>query len=162
MLDHHKKPHHTFMYLWIFGAVAVLITGMIAYALEHPRTAIAPTVVEVASTTSSNMVPIDTETTGTFVLRINETGESHGWSVTPVALAEDSRCPADVQCIQAGTVRVSVRIGDATAKEQTLTLLEPVLIEGGRITLLKVDPTPLPTTLIEKSAYHFTFLIEKL
>jgi hypothetical protein len=162
MLDHHKKPHHTFMYLWILGALAVLITGMAAYALEHPRTASAPVIIEVATTTPSETTPIDTETTGTFVLRLNETGESHGWTVTPTALVEDSRCPADVQCIQAGTVRVSVRIGDATAKEQTLTVLEPALIEGGRITLLTVDPAPISTKPIEKTEYRFTFLVEKL
>ncbi len=162
MLDHHKKPHHTFMYLWIIGAIAVLVTGMIAYVLEHPRTNAIPFVEEVATTTPVVTTPVDTETSGTFTLRLSETGESHGWSVTPVALVEDSRCPTDVQCIQAGTVRVSVRVGGTNAKEQTLTLLEPALIEGGRVTLLKVDPAPVSTSPIEKGTYHFTFLVEKI
>lgn len=33
-----------------------------------------------------------------------------GAFVTPQSVTEDSRCPADVQCVQAGTVRMSIRI----------------------------------------------------
>lgn len=141
----------------------MLITGMIGYALQHPRAAVAPIIETVGTTTPSEPgSPTDTETTGVFTLRLNETGESHGWSVTPVELLEDSRCPADVECIRAGTVRVSVRVGVVGTPAQSLTFLEPVLIEGGRITLLKVDPTVMYGVPKQKSDYRFTFLVEEL
>lgn len=146
------------------GAAAVLIAGMIAYALEHPRTAVAPAVQVVGTTTPTVPgAPADTESTGTFTLALNETGESHGWSVTPTEVIEDSRCPSDVQCIQAGTVRVRLTIGGDPKEEYELTLIEPLVIDGvRRITLLKVDPAPVSKVETKKSDYRFTFLVENL
>ncbi len=62
MLAHHdKNPHHTFMYVWIVGALAVLFAGMIGYSLQHPRTVLAPAVETVGTTTPSvPTVPADT------------------------------------------------------------------------------------------------------
>lgn len=148
------------MYLWILGALAVLVVGMVSYVLEHPRTVEAPVLEQVASSTDTTTEPVSTTTTGVFTLALGETGESHGWSVTPVKLLEDSRCPADVQCIQAGTVRVSVRVMKETTTEESLTLLTPTLIKGGKITLLTVAPAPNSATPLQSGEYRFSFLVE--
>ncbi len=148
------------MYLWILGALAVLVVGMVSYVLEHPRTVEAPVLEQVASSTDTTTEPVSTTTTGVFTLALGETGESHGWSVTPVKLLEDSRCPADVQCIQAGTVRVSVRVMKETTTEESLTLLTPALIKGGKITLLTVAPAPHSATPLQSGEYRFSFLVE--
>lgn len=55
-----------------------------------------------------------------------------GVSLTPLMIAEDSRCPAGVQCIQAGTVRVSTAILEGgVSRIQVLTLGVPTAV-GGR------------------------------
>lgn len=49
MLNHYKHPHRTFIYVWIVGAVVVLIAGMVVYALQHPRAMQGSTFVEDAT-----------------------------------------------------------------------------------------------------------------
>ncbi len=149
------------MYLWIIGAVVVLVFSMVSYIMQYPRTVQAPQVIEppVATTTSSQPSnDVTTDTTGVFTLALGETGTSHGWTITPTALTEDSRCPTDVQCIQAGTVRVSVRIGSSTS-EKVVTLVTPESIPGGQITLVKVTPDKNSKLSTKQSEYRFSFLV---
>ena len=47
---------------------------------------------------------------GASLVRLGETVRLGGLSVRALRLVEDSRCPAGVQCIHAGTVRLAVRI----------------------------------------------------
>lgn len=140
------------------GAFVVLIVSMVAYALEHPRTAMAPALPEVATTTPSPSQDVSTETTGVFTLGLGETGTSHGWTITPTSLVQDSRCPVDVQCIQAGTVEVNVRIGSSSV-EKTITLVTPEEIEGGQITLVQVTPDKNSKFPTKQQEYRFSFLV---
>ncbi|WP_147395402.1 hypothetical protein [Altericroceibacterium spongiae] len=54
---------------------------------------------------------------GTAYARIGETVYVDGPQVTPLEVLEDSRCPKDVQCIQAGQVRLKVRIDLGSGSE---------------------------------------------
>ena len=146
------------MYLWIAGAAVVLIVSMASYVVQHPRTALAPVVTETATTTPPTENELTTDTTGVFTLALGETGTSHGWTITPTALVEDSRCPADVQCIQAGTVRVSVRVGSSTS-ESIVGLTTPVATPGGQITLVKVVPENNSKNPTKPAEYRITFLV---
>ena len=80
-------------------------------------------------------------------------------SVTPLRIEEDSRCPASVQCIQAGTVRVAVRLDDARGRSSAvLTLRESFrLRDGERIVLADVRPYPQSPGPIARASYRFTF-----
>jgi hypothetical protein len=72
---------------------------------------------------------------------------------------QDSRCPSDVVCVQAGEVVAEVTIGDGT---------DPVSLRPGRsvvwggytVQLVSVDPYPTSTTRIEPSQYRATFLVD--
>ncbi len=146
------------MYVWLVGALVVLVSGMAAYTWHHQNQAPvqapqAPIVEEVATSTAP---AVSTDTSGTFTLALNETGESHGWSITPLLLVSDSRCPVDVQCIQAGTVEVRVRVGSST---EVVRLAEPHVVAGGTITLVKVTPDMRSTARIAPSGYRFSFLV---
>lgn len=156
-MNHDTHPHHTFMYVWLVGAVVVLLLSMAFYMWHHQVPQPVPVASlphqEVATTTSAS---VTTDTSGMFTLALNETGESHGWSVTPLALVTDSRCLVDVQCIQAGTVEVRVRVGSTT---QVLTLAEPLHIKGGTITLVQVTPEMRSNARIGLSGYRFSFLV---
>jgi hypothetical protein len=79
--------------------------------------------------------------------------------VTPLRIEEDSRCPSEVQCIQAGTVRVAVRLAERRARrEAEVTLSEPLRLDGGRsLTLAAVRPYPRRPGPIRTAAYRLTF-----
>ena len=83
-------------------------------------------------------------------------------SITPLEVLEDSRCPLDVVCIQAGTVRMRARLvsGLGTARQE-FKLGEPITTEAERVTLTDVFPAPVSTAEIKDGDYVFRFTIEK-
>jgi hypothetical protein len=109
--------------------------------------------------------PAGVPTTGeteTITLKIGERGEVLGIFVTPLSILEDSRCPIDVQCIQAGTVRVKMQVetGMGTG-DLTLALGDLGTTETETITLTRVSPEPVSTDPIVPSEYRLTFELKK-
>lgn len=90
-------------------------------------------------------------------VRLGEIAAVDGPQVRPDSVIEDSRCPADVQCIQAGRLIVRATVlGGGWSKELDLTLGVPVPVADGMLTL--VDATPVPVTgETSGSAARFTF-----
>ncbi len=73
---------------------------------------------------------------------IGQLFSSSGVSITPIQILEDSRCPQDVECIQAGTVRVMAQVSGINGNmTQTFTLNEPVSYGSNTITLTAVEPS---------------------
>jgi hypothetical protein len=75
--------------------------------------------------------------------RLGDPAHFAGLSLTPVAVVEDSRCPAGAQCIQAGTARLSTSIitgGVSTLR--VLTLGTPIDVGGRSATLVALCPAP--------------------
>lgn len=103
-------------------------------------------------------------TSGSIILEARIGQEVSGLDVRlmPLAVLADNRCPGNVQCIQAGTVSVRVRItsGLGTATP-TFTLDNPVTTEAETITLVSVLPSPMAGVRIQESGYTFQFKIEK-
>lgn len=90
------------------------------------------------------------------------TAAALGISVTPTTLREDSRCPVDVTCIQAGTVRVdaTIEVQQGVVEDVVLTLNEStVMPNGATVTLVGVNPVPVATATPEAADYQFTFSI---
>lgn len=87
--------------------------------------------------------------------RIGETVQAGPVSVGPVRVVEDSRCPAGVACIQAGTVRLAVRIDGAAPVE--LRLGQPVSAGGGSLALVEVYPERRKDTALYPDEYRFGF-----
>ncbi len=100
--------------------------------------------------------------TETVILKIGERKQVLGIYITPVKILEDSRCPIDVQCIQAGTVRVQVLAESGMGNGQlTLKLNEKGTTETEEITLTNVSPAPVSTEASESRDYSLTFLVSK-
>jgi hypothetical protein len=77
---------------------------------------------------------------------------------TPRRVVEDSRCPQDVQCIQAGRVVVSTQLsGDGWRETVPLTLGEPYAVQGTTITLVSVRPDKYSARRRPRSEYRFVF-----
>ena len=109
-------------------------------------------------------VPVTTTTQTTTTekelttVALNETAYTFGIHITPLEVLEDSRCPKDVQCIQAGTVRIRAKLqSDGGSEIQILTLGSPTNFLGKRVTLMAVEPTKYAKTPISSSDYRFTF-----
>src|SRR6185437_3005515 len=51
-----------------------------------------------------------TSTAVTLQAKIGQTISGLGVTITPMKVLEDSRCPVDVECIQAGTVRIDAEL----------------------------------------------------
>ena len=84
-----------------------------------------------------------------------------GVAATPLRIVEDSRCPIGVQCVQAGTLRVAVRIEEVGAARQTvLTLEQPVGLAGGAfLTIAAACPYPRHPGAIRPESYRFHFAL---
>ncbi|WP_429002257.1 hypothetical protein [Xanthomonas sacchari] len=90
-------------------------------------------------------------------VRLGEIAAVDGPRVRPERVIEDSRCTADVQCIQAGrlVVRATV-LGGGWSKEMDLTLGIPVPVADGMLTLVDATPVPIASETAA-SAARFTF-----
>lgn len=80
-----------------------------------------------------------------------------GPRVRPDRVVEDSRCPADVQCIHAGRLIVRATVlGGGWSKQIDLTLGVPVSVADGTLTLAEATPSPIVGTEAVAAA-RFTF-----
>jgi hypothetical protein len=89
-----------------------------------------------------------------------DTPQTETVKVTALSIVEDSRCPANVNCIQAGTVRVKVRVDAKTSEEVILKLNEPKTVAGHVVTLVSVSPETFAGKTIEFKDYNFKFDIK--
>lgn len=90
--------------------------------------------------------------------RIDQGASIFGVKVIPHEVLEDSRCPANVNCVQAGTVRLRATLQE---REQVFVLDEPVGEGNTEITLTQVDPVPQAGAAIAAQDYVFYFQISK-
>ena len=90
---------------------------------------------------------------------LGEVANLEGITVRPLAVIEDSRCPALVRCIWAGRVRISAEISGTGTRE--LTLGEPAAVSGGTLTLVDVRPGKRAPEAIAPRDYQFTFTFQR-
>jgi len=117
------------------------------------------------STTSNPTLP----PTATPVVGYGRVSQRFGQTITfkdlsikALSVVEDSRCPIDVQCIQAGTVRVNLQIVSvAGTSTQTIQLGKAITTETEKITFVSVTPDKKSTTSITSSNYVFVFDVIK-
>jgi hypothetical protein len=94
----------------------------------------------------------------TVVTHLNQKIKPLTASITPLAVIEDSRCPHGVQCIQAGTVRVQVKIESPTGTSmEEFSLGGIITTENEILTLVSVRPEKEATQTINPNDYEFVF-----
>ena len=93
---------------------------------------------------------------------IGERTSALGVWVTPREVLEDSRCPADVACVRAGTVRVRATLESGLGSTaQEFELMVPITTEAEEITLVQVAPLPAANVTPAPAEYVFTFQVAK-
>lgn len=96
-------------------------------------------------------------TTAKATFRLNEPVDFYATTFRVLAVIEDSRCPSDVTCIQAGKAKVALNVGSSTAEVE---IGETIIVESLSITLDRVDPYPVSTSKIQDNEYQFSFIIK--
>lgn len=108
------------------------------------------------------VAPVAAETGATAIAALGETVPVGGIEITPKEVVEDSRCPTDVQCIQAGTVRLLVHVRSGMGEsDMTLTLGAVATTETESLLLAVVTPSKVSTEPTADAAYRFTFDVAK-
>ncbi len=98
----------------------------------------------------------------TVEARLGQSVTVLGETITPKKVLDDSRCPSDVQCIWAGTVRVEGTVlGGMGEGQLTFELDKESTTEVNSIKLVDVKPYPLSTHDIADSEYIFTFEVTR-
>lgn len=125
-----------------------------------------PTVPITNATATPSVTPLPTGTDAsiaiTRTLALLERASLAGLTLETLEVLEDSRCPVDVDCIQAGTVRITLQVSNTkTTKTVSLALGEAVEFEGTQVTFSSVQPSSKRTTDTRVPDYKFTFLVSK-
>ncbi len=103
-----------------------------------------------------------TPANASLTLAPGEKGTVDTVTVTFNSVIGDSRCPTDVNCIQAGTVTVSATVSDAAHTETHNLSLggTPLNFDGHLILVTSVSPDRSSKTTIANADYRVTFLVE--
>lgn len=92
-------------------------------------------------------------------LKTGETKEAAGLTITFNRLVQDSRCPIDVQCIQAGAVNtnITLQIGDQRSVQNYASDGVPLEFAGYAVSIIDVNPPARSSQPIVQPDYRVTF-----
>lgn len=106
--------------------------------------------------------PAPEATTATIQTTMGQKMTGLNVSITPIEIIDDSRCPADVQCIWAGTVHVRATISTPNgSSEDILEIGHSIVKDGFAITFTELNPAPHSGETIPVSLYRFVFTVSK-
>jgi hypothetical protein len=97
---------------------------------------------------------------GDVTVALGESGTISTISITPRAVVSDSRCPAEVQCVTAGTVELRVEVSDGTLSSTVLVEPNQPFAFGDYLIVLDRVQPPASQTPLEDNAYRFTFTVD--
>lgn len=105
---------------------------------------------------------LESTTSITTEWSLGESGMQNGVMILPTSLVEDNRCPVDIECIEAGVVRVRTILtkGD-TRNETILSLGSPVSFQGRNVILRSVLPATESKVALTPEDYRFYIVVEK-
>ena len=113
-----------------------------------------------ACTTAAPLSTKAPSESATFVGRLGQTTRLGGRSITPLRVVEDSRCPANANCIQAGTVRLQIQISEAGGMEVLeVGLAKPLQLGAQWLHLALVCPNRIASGRGPVTDYRFHFMI---
>jgi hypothetical protein len=85
----------------------------------------------------------------------------NGLRIRPLQVLEDSRCPANVQCVWAGRLIVRARMnGPGWTQIRDFELGVFQAVDRYRVTLVSAEPAKSAPGPIEPAAYRYTFAVQ--
>lgn len=154
----------------ILGLVLVIAIGLLltqGRETTPPYTSTSTASSSLASTTTATSTatqapaPTHYYPYGRVTLGINQAaGFKNGISIRPLKVVTDSRCPTNVECIQAGTVTITLKTSaEGLSTMHTLSVGDFISVAGTSITFTSVAPAKT-TSGVSAGAYRFTFTVE--
>ncbi|HXG80768.1 MAG TPA: hypothetical protein VNJ05_03115 [Sphingomicrobium sp.] len=84
----------------------------------------------------------------------------NGVKIRPIAVVEDSRCPALVRCVWEGRLIVRARMnGPGWTQIRDFELGVPQAVDQYRVALIAAEPPKAAPGEIDPRAYRFTFAV---
>jgi len=89
---------------------------------------------------------------------LGQIAAGNGLKIRPIEVIEDSRCPAEVNCVWAGRLKVRARMnGPGWTQIRDFELGVPQAVDQYRVTLIAAEPQKQAGAEIDPRAYRFTF-----
>jgi hypothetical protein len=155
---------HVRIILW--GVVLAILVVLAALYLSGEKELLSeissmPDTEQKATSTASD-IPSVAASYGEVTLSLKQMARFEELRLVPLSVSEDSRCPVDVQCIQAGTVRIELRMisGLGTSTMQ-IELGREVTTEAEVIRFVSVSPDAHSNKPIGEDEYRFTFEVRQ-
>lgn len=143
--------------LLLVGLISLFIAGNKGQSVELPLTPLDGQQIATSTVEAPVVLPY-----GEATIAIGETASFPDVRITALSIDEDSRCPLDVQCIQAGTVRVLLEtVSGLGTSTDVLALGDFLTTEAEVITFLSVQPQKRSTQSIFEETYRLSFKVEK-
>ncbi|HEU0080654.1 MAG TPA: hypothetical protein VFQ72_01340 [Candidatus Paceibacterota bacterium] len=140
---------------WVAGIIIliVVIGGIVLW-----RSNASDTAGTAARTGSTTVLPY-----GRTTVAVGQSASFDGITITPLTVAEDSRCAAGVQCVWAGTVRVAVRsdLAAGSSRQDVIALGSTTPIGTFAVSLVSVTPDKRAGVDIASNDYRFTFEVHQ-
>ena len=112
---------------------------------------------------------LQAQTNQKFTVQINrqKTVLKNKLTIKFVSLVEDSRCPTDARCIQAGNAKIQITVGKPRGASETFELNtndqpQTVSFAGYEIKLVDLNPKPASNIRINRNGYTATFTVNQL
>jgi hypothetical protein len=165
----HRRRYKTLIVLCIILLViafAMVLTPepLPAPVVVQPATDSTETGAQAIEPVTDNTAPEESvRTENELVIAINKGGSINGMVIVPTKIVEDSRCPMNARCIQAGTVKVAASVtGGAKTGSYVFELgADAIVINEKQIRLISVTPeVELAGVNIPSTDYSFVFSIE--
>jgi len=156
------KQSHLFAIVIVIAAISVIAftrpvepyPPSLNPQIQPPAPASGTTTPAPAATSSSKSLKLETS--------IGLGATAFGVKIIPLELLEDSRCPINVVCIQAGTVRVRARVESVLGTSTMIFKLDdPVNTESEIMTLVEVQPLKIAGQESPMRNYRFFFTVAK-
>ena len=92
------------------------------------------------------------------VAGLGQFASGNGLKIRPIAVVEDSRCPAAVRCVWEGRLKVRARMnGPGWTQIRDFELGVPQAVDQYRITLIAAEPQKQAGAEIDPRSYRLTF-----
>lgn len=145
-------------YLSLVIIITVIAIGAVAYAAyDYAKPSNPSSVASTAPRTVGDMREY-----GEVSIALGETASFPDVRITPLAVLEDSRCPVNARCIQAGELRVQLETVSAMGTSTgAIELGKSLTTEAEEISFLSVSPETLAGQTIPAENYRFTFSVTK-
>lgn len=103
-----------------------------------------------------------------FTLFVREKAQIGDLQIRFIGVPEDSRCPADVNCVWAGNAKIVLGLSLKESADETVVTInstvdpQEALYAGYRIRFVSLKPTPLSGRTINPAEYRVTLIVSRV